>query len=42
MADLEEIVLRILVRVVRGSDDVERRAAGQHLVEENTQSPPVH
>ena len=40
--DLEEIVLRVLVRVVRGSHNVEGRAAGQHLVEQDPQGPPVY
>ena len=40
--DLEEIVLRVLVRVIRGPHNVEGRAAGQHLVEQDPQSPPVY
>ena len=40
--DLEEIVLRVLVRVVGGSNDVEGRPPGQHLVEQHPQGPPVH
>ena len=40
--DLEEIVLRVLVRVVRGSNNVEGRPSGQHLVEQHPQGPPVN
>ena len=40
--DLEEIVLRVLVRVVGGSNNVEGRPSGQHLVEQDTQGPPVN
>ena len=39
---LEEIVLGVLVRIVCSSDNVERRAASQHLVEQDTQGPPVN
>ncbi len=38
---VEEIVLGVLVGVLRGSDDVEGRPAGQHLVEQHPQRPPV-
>lgn len=39
---LEEVVLCVLVGVVGGLRDIERRAAGQHLVGEHAQRPPVH
>ena len=39
---LEEIILRVLVGIVRGSHNVEGRPARQHLVEQDTQGPPVH
>ena len=37
---LKEIVLRVLVGVVGGADDVEGAPAGQHFVEEHAQRPP--
>lgn len=39
---LEEEVLRVLVRVLAGTHDVEGGVAGQHLVQQHTQGPPVH
>lgn len=38
---LEQVVLGVLVGVLRGAGDVEGRAAGEHLVQENTEGPPV-
>ena len=38
---LEEVILRVLVWVVGGADNVEGAPACQHLVEEHTQRPPV-
>lgn len=39
---LEQIVLSVLVRVIRGLRDVEGRPSRQHLVGQHAQRPPVH
>lgn len=38
---LEQEVLGVLVGVVGGADDVERRPAGEHLVEQHAERPPI-
>ena len=38
---MEQVVLGVLVRIVGGADDVEGAPAGQHLVEQDSQRPPV-
>ena len=38
---LKQVVLGVLVRIVRRADDVERAPAGEHLVQQNAQCPPV-
>lgn len=39
---LEEIVLGVLVGVIGRVSDVKGRAAGEHLVSEHSERPPVH
>ena len=38
---LEQVVLGVLVRIIRSSDDVERASPGQHLVKQDAEGPPV-